>query len=327
MKKAIAILVGCGMLLGTTTAFGAEKLPERELDYGKITQIHEEDGETVSIWAEGVDGQTTIYTLSEETAFLDSGNGVKMDVSAFREGDGVYFYHKPIMTMSIPPQTPAEAVIGNVPMDAGCARMHTAEQVEISEDGARIVTEDGGLILSVAKDASVENYADGKEMELTQLDAGERFFTWYEAVAESYPAQAAVNHVVILDDMETEEEAQETGAEVVFQEEIVTKNGVSYIPLRQAADGLGLSLTWNREERAAVLCSDMRTVKLTEGVDLYVSAAAQEGMIGMTSPMELGAAPFVDDNGKMYVPAEAFQALVGYQVTEEQGSIVISEME
>ncbi|MBM6830225.1 hypothetical protein H9X85_11605 [Anaerotignum lactatifermentans] len=122
-----------------------------------------------------------------------------------------------------------------------------------------------------------------------------------------------------------EEEVQETGAEVVFQEEIVTKNGVSYIPLRQAADGLGLSLTWNREERAAVLCSEMRSMKLTEGVDLYVSTAAQEGMIGMTAPMELGAAPFVDENGKMYIPAEAFSVLVGYEVAEGEGGIVISQ--
>lgn len=323
MKKMMAVLAGCSMLCGTTTALGAEMLPERILDYGKITEIHEENGEMVSIWAEGVDGQTTIYTLSEETAFLDSGNGTKIDVFQLKEGDGVYFYHKPFMTTSIPPQTPAEAVVGNVPMDVGCARMHRVEKVEILEDGARITTEDGSLILSVENDAVVTNYEDGKETDLTQLDEGERFFTWYEAVAESYPAQASVSHVVILEEAEAEE--QETGTEVIFRDEIVIKNDVSYIPLRQAADGLGLSLTWDKEERAAVLRSELRMMKLTEGVDLYVSSAAQEGMVGMTAPMELGAAPFVDEHGTMYVPAEAFRVLVGYEVTEEEGSIFISQ--
>lgn len=326
MKKMIAVLVGCSMLLATTTVFGAEQLPERLLDYGRITQIHEEQGEAVSIWAEGVDGQTTIYTLSDETAFLDSGNGVKMDVSQLKEGDGVYFYHKPIMTMSIPPQTPTEAVVGNLPMDVACAHLHTAENVGISQEGARITTEDGSLILSVEQDAFVTNYADGKETDLSKLDAGERFFTWYEAVAESYPAQASVNRVVILEEGAAEEpDTQETGAKVVFQEEIVTKNDVSYIPLRQAADGLGLSLTWNGEERTAVLRSEMRAMRLTEGQDLYTSTAAQEGMIGMTAPLELGAAPFIDSDGKMYVPAEAFRAFVGYTVTEQDGTVTIAE--
>lgn len=62
-----------------------------------------------------------------------------------------------------------------------------------------------------------------------------------------------------------------------------------------------------------------------EGVDLYVSSVAWKGMIGMTVPLELGATPFLNENGTMYVPAEAFWALVGYEVTAGEGIVVISQ--
>ena len=68
-----------------------------------------------SIEAEGVKGNVVVYNISGETVFLDSGEKVKTDASEIKEGDGVYFYHSPIMTMSLPPQTPAEAVVVDAP--------------------------------------------------------------------------------------------------------------------------------------------------------------------------------------------------------------------
>ena len=62
----------------------------------------------------------------------------------------------------------------------------------------------------------------------------------------------------------------------------------------------------------------------TEGEDLYLSTSTLPGAVGMTAPLTLGAAPFIDEEGTMYVPAESFTALVGLQVEETADQITIS---
>ena len=148
MKRNVitALSLTAVLLCGTTTAFAQEAqapvaenpsaeapipaLPERYLAYGKITDIRKENGVIKSITAEDVQDQTVIYIVSEDTLCLDSGRGTQMDINDLKVGDGVYFYHSPAMTMSIPPQTSVEAIVGNMPMDVACARFHTVEAVE-----------------------------------------------------------------------------------------------------------------------------------------------------------------------------------------------------
>ena len=148
MKRNVitALSLTAVLLCGTTTAFAQEAqapvaenpsaeapipaLPERYLAYGRITDIRKENGVIKSITAEDVQDQTVIYIVSEDTLCLDSGRGTQMDINDLKVGDGVYFYHSPAMTMSIPPQTSAEAIVGNMPMDVACARFHTVEAVK-----------------------------------------------------------------------------------------------------------------------------------------------------------------------------------------------------
>lgn len=346
MKRNVitALSLTAVLLCGTTTAFAQEAqapvaenpsaeapipaLPERYLAYGRITDIRKENGVIKSITAEDVQDQTVIYIVSEDTLCLDSGRGTQMDINDLKVGDGVYFYHSPAMTMSIPPQTSVEAIVGNMPMDVACARFHTVEAVENTQNGIRITTDQGGLYITVAKDATATSYADNSAFDLADLKEGDRIFTWYDVVAESYPAQAGVNRVVVVPAAEDTEEDAETAASPLkisySKSEMTTKDDVTCVPLRETADALGLTLTWDRNSRTATLESDTRAMDLAEGKDLYVSTSTIPGAVGMTSPGTLGVAPYIADDGAMYVPAEAFEWLVGYDVTEDDTTVTIA---
>lgn len=335
---AITVLSLSALLLcGSTTAFAQEitapiadnsavespmpALPERCLAYGTITDIQKENGVITSITAkEGM----TIYHVSENTLCLDSGKGIQMDLKDLKVGDAVYFYHSPAMTMSIPPQTAAEAIVANVPMDVACAHFHTVEAVETSENGMVITTDQGSLRISVATDASAVQYADHTAFDLSDLKESDRFFTWYEVVAESYPAQTSVNRLVVVPAAE-DTETEATPVKISYSKSgLPTKDDVTCVPLRETADALGLTLTWDRDSRTATLESDTRSMDLAEGKDLYLSTTTIPGAVGMTSPGTLGVAPYIDAAGTMYVPAEAFAWLVGYDVTEDNSTITIS---
>ena len=294
-------------------------LPERLLAYGKITDLNQQDGTLTSITAQSVQGETIVYTVDESTIFFDSGKGIAMDATDLNVGDGVYFYHNPAMTASLPPRTYAQAVVGNMPMDVACAHLHTVESLTDTDTGRLLVTDQGGLQISLPADTTY-TYLDGSAAAASDLQANDRIFTWYEAVQESYPARTSANRVVIL----PAEETVTPWAVSYGKSELKEQNGTLYVPLRTTAEELQLSLLWDSDTRTATLQSDARSMDFTEGEDLYLSTSTLPGAVGMTAPLTLGAAPFIDATGTMYVPADAFTALVGLQVEETADQITIS---
>lgn len=100
---------------------------------------------------------------------------------------------------------------------------------------------------------------------------------------------------------------------------------VHCIPLRATADALGLTVAWNAETRTATLSSETRSMDFAEGVDSYVSTSKIEGAVGMTSPVTYGVAPFINEEGVMYVPAASFGVLVGFDVVITDTEITITE--
>lgn len=85
-------------------------------------------------------------------------------------------------------------------------------------------------------------------------------------------------------------------------------NGIEMVSLREVSEKLGFSVTWNAKENTIYLDDGIMNTTLTVGVDSYY--AASSNAIGMTAPESLGSAPVLID-GKVYVPAKMFIALLG----------------
>lgn len=335
-----ALSLSALLLCGTTVAFAQEvptsvienpvaespisALPERYLAYGRITDIQKEKGVIKSITAKDVKDNIVMYHISDKTLCLDSGKGIKMDLNDLKVNDSVYFYHSPAMTASIPPQTTAEAIVGNIPMDVSCAHLHTVEGIEQNEQDTVIKTDQGGFYITIETDAKVTAYDNNSTFDLKNLKEGDRIFTWYDVIATIYPSQVGVNRVVVVPTAEEETASSPTKISYSLSD-LTMKNDLACVPLRETADALGLTLAWNCESRTATLKSDTRTMNLTEGKDLYVSTTTIPDAVGMTSPGILGVAPFIGEDGTMYVPAEAFEWLVGYDVTENNSNVTIAE--
>ncbi|MCQ4727385.1 copper amine oxidase N-terminal domain-containing protein [Anaerotignum faecicola] len=301
-----------------------ESIPERYLEYGSVTKLNYEGEELKSIEAEGVKGNVVVYNISGETVFLDSGEKVKTDASEIKEGDGVYFYHSPIMTMSLPPQTPAEAVVINIPMDAGCANLVTVENVSKSDDGIYILTDNGGLYISVGADASVTLFENGNKASIDEIKEGMRIFAWYDSIMESYPAQTYTNNIVILPEKDTADDEIAPVSETASIS-IETEGNSHFVPLREVCGKLGLELGWNADTETASIQSDTRAMEISEGDTSFVSFTTIKGAVGMTAPITSDEAVYINENGKMYVPAKIFETLVGYDVEINGGTAVISK--
>lgn len=80
------------------------------------------------------------------------------------------------------------------------------------------------------------------------------------------------------------------------------------VPMRQVAEALGFTVTWDGEARTASMDDGILHTTVTIGEDLYWYASSTA--IGMSAPTELGAAPELRDN-KTYVPLSLFGMMYG----------------
>ena len=203
-KKKWAALLLSGLLLCTIQAAAlavedSQPLPDSILYYGEVREVTlNEDGTIGSLHMVSARSGEFIMKVSDKTFWIDSGAGTASDPSTLKEGERLYVFHSPAATRSLPPQSAAFAVVRNIPQDAGCAQYHRVEAVEEQDGRFRIVTNDGGLYLFADKETIRSSYTGDPMEGLESIRTGDHIMTWYSAVAESYPEQAYLRRIMVL---------------------------------------------------------------------------------------------------------------------------------
>lgn len=172
------------------------------LYYGTISGIYRnEKGDITSVQMTSESKGEMVFHISENTLYVDAGKHCAADVSMLKEGAGLYVFHSPVMTMSLPPQTSAMVFVGNMPMDMGCPMYHEIEKVEKRDDATVVTTDNGGLELYITDETEMSAYAkDGS----TELKVGGHVMAWYSAVTDSLPGQTRPSHVMVLPEVEVQ---------------------------------------------------------------------------------------------------------------------------
>lgn len=292
-------------------------LAERNLYYGRITEItrDEQTGAVTSLLMESEKYGAYVFHLDESTLLLDSGAGIRTTADKLAVGDGIYVFHSPIATMSIPPQSFAEAIVTNIPQDAGCAMLHTVEAVKENEDGSVTVTTDrGGLQLTIAKDAVYGDFNGRQIMGADDLRVGTRIFAWYNT--ESSPAQATTNHVAVAP-----AKAQDSMTILVDGTALdVTakiENGTLMVPASAAGKALGLTASYEKtaEGEKVTLKNDKTTMVMDIGSDSYL---VEGDMV-----LSYGAATVIE-NGVTWMPAQALADLAQADLSLATGAVAFT---
>ena len=329
-----------------------ETLPDSELYYGQVKEIgRDEAGNITSLWLTSERYGEYVMNISSETVWIDSGERTASDPATLQVGESVYVYHSPVSTRSLPPQSPAFAVVRNVPQDVGAAKYLEVEAVTQNEDGsATITTNNGGLWLTVEADASVTTYA-GEKASLADLQVGSHVMAWYDIVLLSYPGQAGTDQLMLLPGAaeERDGEAAETSApaettapaealqdgtelSIVLEGDMAlpvtgkVEKGAAMVPVAAVAQALGYEVTYtpgeNGEAALVTVEDDSFRVNLNIGDNLIQGVTKIEGAVGMTSPMDYGMAPYIVEPGTTWAPAQLFEML-GRTVTVDGDTLSI----
>lgn len=264
------------------------------------------------------EANTVNFTVSESTLVYDNA-GNKKTVADVKENDVVTVYtgaYEPTVLM-LPAQYNANVIVinseeaGNVDVDTYLA----------GEEG--ITNAAFTLNVNVAEDTKV---VDTEDKEYTDSLENKDLIVFYGESTKSIPAQATPVKVVVIGDNETalaqiEAAKTEVPADGIVEddvvavepvtvdysavknvvvgekniENVVVKDDVVMVPLREVAEAAGFVVGWNGETKTVTLNDGMYSFKIDE--NSYTRAKMM--------PMELSVAPVIIDDFT-YVPAEFF---------------------
>ena len=175
-----------------------DTLPDSILYYGEVTELGtDEEGNTVRLFMDSQADGELIVNVSDKTFWVDSGNWAASEPSEIKEGDRIYVFHSPVMTMSLPPQTAGFAVVGNVPADVRCAMYHEIEKVTVSGGTAMIETDNGTMQIAADEDTLITDYS-GNERELSDIKEGGFMLVIYDEEADAAPENPGAFKIMLL---------------------------------------------------------------------------------------------------------------------------------
>lgn len=247
--------------------------------------------------------------LMTDTPIIDAQTGAVKTMADLKPGMEVVACYGPQMTMSIPGQSPMQYMLINLGEDAPVG-LYTAEKVETTANGARVLTANGSLYISIPK-----AYAAPAE--------GEQFLAWYDTVMESYPGQTTADKIVMVGAADLSLQNITVAGDTHLADAVEYVGGVAMVPLRAVAEALGFEIEWNPANMSAKLSNDIVQTVVRTGLDSYYKATAIEGMVGMSAPQSYGAAMYLRNKETAYVPAQMFE-LLGASVVADGDTLLIS---
>lgn len=313
MKHFIKILslALCAACLLSVTALAAEAAPTADKTeilqpqalaaakiWGKVSKQENGSLLVTSGDPDSANPEVVIH-VSEETYCVDAATGASLDMEKVKDGDTLYVWAGPAMTMSLPPQTTAVVIVGNVPADGKVPQYAeiTAPAVRSEDEKERVLTIAGGE-LTVLEDADVSPFRTKNIAALDDLIPGAQILAWTNAAGKAdrvlvFPYSckgyltANQDGVVLLN-----------GEDVKVKGQIFPVKGEEnleqmYLPLRAVAEAAGYEVSWVSGKGAVVSESGTELFSVQSDSDTAQTPDGERGLLGGC----------VVDKGTTYLPA------------------------
>lgn len=296
MKK---ILAAALCLLTISGSALAQSVPKELQMAGSVT---DRNGDMITITNDNKKTDSVALHITDDTFVIQNGTGYYLNGFDIREGEQVKAWYGPVLTRSLPPQGKADAVIAGEQNDRPTFTYFNIGKVEPQEDGSvRVLNVNESQYVTIFPQV----YPD-----VAELKAGDKMLLWYEFTTMSMPGQATATKAVLLKQGPADINISTTAGVIAMDGKelanvkLVEKNNTLYVPLRQVAEALGYTVTWNGDAQTAVVYDGPRSAVCTIGSYDY----GQQRM-----RVQLQYTPELID-GVTMVPVEMLEHVLGYSV-------------
>lgn len=181
---------------------GAQNNPVTQQYAGIVKEITKEDGlysYTLTI-NDGTAETEIVAAQNEGTIIADAAEGTPLSPEDIKEGEVVEVYLSMMTTRSIPPISQAYCIIANLPADnMGVPTYVEVAEAQITDNGDLVVlNQNQDLYVTVPSDVEIGvSGDDSKVVAPSEVAEGTKLLAWFDAVMESYPAQATADKCVV----------------------------------------------------------------------------------------------------------------------------------
>ena len=147
--------------------------------YGPVTRT--EDGKLSIDNQSGVSssGEIILNISEEDTYILDAVTGFPVALEDIKDGDTVYAYIGPAMTMSLPPMTNVTVMFANLPADAKAPDyVEVKSMITDASTSQSVLTAADGTQYTLADDCNIFPYLTRNIVTLDDLVEGRKCVVW-----------------------------------------------------------------------------------------------------------------------------------------------------
>ena len=146
--------------------------------FGPVTRT--EDGRLSIDNQSGVSSSgEIILNVADETYILDAVSGLPIKLEDIKDGDTIYAYIGPAMTMSLPPMTNATVIFANIPADAKVPDyVEVKSMITDASTSKSVLTAVDGTEYTLADDCNIFPYLTRNIVTLDDLTQGRKCVVW-----------------------------------------------------------------------------------------------------------------------------------------------------
>ncbi|MGL5438038.1 MAG: hypothetical protein ACRDBO_22105 [Lachnospiraceae bacterium] len=126
-------------------------------------------------------GEVVVQIADQESRILDAVEGLPVALADLKEGDFIYAYLSPMMTLSLPPITNAKVIICNAPADFKVPEYLNIKAAVFQEDGSVALTAYNGNTYHVPADCTITPYLTRNMASLQDLAHGRSILLWSDS--------------------------------------------------------------------------------------------------------------------------------------------------
>lgn len=276
LRALLSVTLCAAMLCGSALAAEDSTRPGPVCVWGTVTTL--DDGGLLVENNSGGAAYSEIILHGEGILFLDAVTGMPLE-RELRDGETIYAWIGPAVTMSLPPHGTALLVLANIPADYAVPQYYEVAAVEPHVSIAiyptpplsmtELVTS-GGEHLTVTDKAELTPYLTKNIVRLEDLIPGTRILVWTGTDGE-------VSRVLVFPyEYRGYITWTETGAVSVNDERLavsgkVTEDGV-LLPVRAVAEALGYDVNWVPGKGAVVSENGEAVLTAMPGGDVQIGA-------------------------------------------------------
>ena len=155
------------------------EVPQSVRIYGPVTKM--EDGRLSIDNQSGMStsGEIILNVADDMTYILDAMTGLPVALEDMKDGDTIYAYIGPAMTMSLPPMTNAVMIFTNLPADAKAPDyVEVKSMVTDAGTSKSVLTAADGTEFTLAEDCNIFPYLTRNIVTLDDLTQGKKCVVW-----------------------------------------------------------------------------------------------------------------------------------------------------